>query len=90
MLNVEYSIFYRVKEMFKQNQTRYGLYHGYLDCKTKRIFAIVCLGKKVSFSYGNLRISQKTNFKNRSFSSGQGVVQIEPYSVWSIPFVYRV
>ena len=46
--------------------------------------------KKVSFSYGNLRISQITNFKNRSFSSGQGVVQIEPNSVWSIPCVYRV
>ena len=62
----------------------------YLECKTKRIFGIACLGKKVSFSYGNLRISQITNFKNRSFSSGQGVVQIEPNSVWSIPCVSRV
>ena len=35
--------------MFKSNQTRRGVYHGYLDCKTKRIFAIVCLGKKLVF-----------------------------------------
>ena len=31
------------------NQTGYGVYHGYLDCKTKRIFAIACAGKKLVF-----------------------------------------
>ena len=31
-----------------------------------------------------------TNSKNNSFSSGQGVVQIEPNSEWSISFVGRV
>ena len=72
------------------NQTWCGVFHGYLDCKTKRTLAIACLGKKVKFSYGNLRISQITNFKNRSFSSGQGVVQIEPNSVWSIQRVPRL
>ena len=46
--------------------------------------------KKVSFSYGNLRISQITNFKNRSFSKGQGVVQSEPNLAWSISCVPRV
>ena len=46
--------------------------------------------KKVSFSYGNLRISRITNFENRSISSGQGVVQIRPNSVWSIPWVPKV
>ena len=46
--------------------------------------------KKVNFSYGNLRISQITNFKNRSFSSGQGVVQIESNSLWSIQRVPRL
>ena len=34
--------------------------------------------KKISFSYGNLLLFQINNFKNRSFSSGQGVVQSEP------------
>ena len=29
------------------NQTRYGVFHGYLDGKTKRIVAIACLGKKL-------------------------------------------
>ena len=28
------------------------------------------------------------NFKNRSFSWGQGVVQNKPNSVWSIPSVF--
>ena len=41
------------------------------------IFCIASLGKKVTFSYGNLRIFQKPNFKNRSFSLGQGFVQSE-------------
>ena len=30
----------------------------YLESKTKRIFATACLGKKVGFSYGILRISR--------------------------------
>ena len=142
-------LFCRVKELSKSNQTWYGVSPMYLESKTKRIFAVVCLGKKlvfhteisnnsliirlfyfqkyrnfigsrscsgnwvwsipsicrvsdkknfcyslprkkVSFSYGNLRISQITNVKNRSFLSGQGVVQIKPNSVWSIPYVPRV
>ena len=71
------------------NQTRYGVYHGYLECKTKN-FCYSLSRKKVSFLYGNLRISRITNFKNRSFSSGQGVVQIEPNSVYSIPCVPKI
>ena len=71
------------------NQTGYGVYHGCLESKTERIFAIACLGKKVSFSYGNLLLFRINNFKNRSFSSGQGVVQSEPNSVLSIPWVPR-
>ena len=46
--------------------------------------------KKVSFSYGNLLLFQINNFKNRSFSSSQGVVQSEQNWVWSIPWVLRV
>ena len=72
------------------NQTGNGVYHGYLECKTKRIFGIPCPGKKVSFSYGKLRISRIANFENNSFLSGQEVVQIKPNSVWSITFVPRV
>ena len=72
------------------NQTGYGVYHGCLKCKTKKVFAIPCLEKKVSFSYGNLLLFQTNNCKNRSFSSGQGVVQSEPNWVLSIPWVLRV
>ena len=32
------------------NQTRYGVYHGKVESKTKRIFAIACLGKKFVFN----------------------------------------
>ena len=46
--------------------------------------------KKVIYSYGSLRISQLTKFKNRSFESGQGVVQFEPNIVWSIHCVCEV
>ena len=41
--------FHRVKELFKSNQTRYGESHSYFEFKTKRIFAIACLGKKLVF-----------------------------------------
>ena len=41
--------FHRVKELFKSNQTRYGESHSYLESKTKRSFAIACLGKKLVF-----------------------------------------
>ena len=46
--------------------------------------------KKVSISNETFWISQKRNFKNRSFSSGQGVVQIKPNSAWSITSVIRM
>ena len=46
--------------------------------------------KKVSFSYGNVQLFRISNFKNRSFSYGQGVVQSEPNSALSIPWVPRV
>ena len=34
----EYSIFRRVKELCKSNQTRYAVSPRYVECKTKRIF----------------------------------------------------
>ena len=42
-------LFHRVKELFKSNQTGYGVSHVYLEPRTKRIFAIACLGKKLVF-----------------------------------------
>ena len=39
-------LFDRVKELFKSNQTQYGVSPGYVECKTKRIFGIACQGKK--------------------------------------------
>ena len=45
----KYSIFHRVKELFKWNQTGYGVYCGYLERKTEKVFAIACLGKKLAF-----------------------------------------
>ena len=45
----KYSNFHRVKELFKSNQTRYGVYPGYVECKTETIIAIACLGKKLVF-----------------------------------------
>ena len=42
-------LFDRVKELFKSNQTRYGVSPLYVESKTKRIFAIASLGKKLVF-----------------------------------------
>ena len=42
-------LFDRVKELFKSNQTRYGVFPGYVECKTERIFGTACLGKKLDF-----------------------------------------
>ena len=61
----------------------------YLVCITKRVFIIVCLGKKVSFSYGILQFLRITNF-NYSFLLGLKVVEIKPSLAWSIPFVPSV
>ena len=62
----------------------------HVECRRKKNFCYSLPREKVSFSYGNLRISQIRNFKNRSFSSGQGVVQSEPNLVSSIPWVTRL
>ena len=43
------SKFHRVKELFKSNQTRYGVSPVYLKSKTERVFGIACLGKKFVF-----------------------------------------
>ena len=42
-------LFERVKKLFKSNQTRYGVSPGYVESKTKKIFAIASLGKKLVF-----------------------------------------
>ena len=42
-------LFHRVKELFKSNQTRYGVSHVYLESRTKKVFAIACLEKKFVF-----------------------------------------
>ena len=42
-------LFDRVKELFKSNQTRYGVSPGYVECKTETIFGLACLEKKFVF-----------------------------------------
>ena len=74
-----------VENFLKFSETRYRVSHVSLECKTKRIFAIACVGKKLVFHTEICFYLKKNNFKNRSVSSGQGVVQSEPNWVWSIP-----
>ena len=40
-------LFHRVKELFKSNQTSYAVSPVYVKSRTKKIFAIACLGKKL-------------------------------------------
>ena len=76
--------------MFKSNQTRYRVFRVYLESRTKRIFAIACLGKKFVFQSEISSYSLILFLKNIEILSGQGVVQIKPNSLWSIPCVPRV
>ena len=46
--------------------------------------------KKVRFSIGNIDLFAYSIFKNIEISLGQGVVQIEPNLLWSIPCLYGV
>ena len=82
-----------VKNFMKLNQTPHRVSHVYLESKTKRIFGIACLGKKLvchtEISYYFRIILNKFFFK-KSISSGQGAVQTEPNSVWNIPSLIRV
>ena len=83
-LNLKRSLLHRVKELTKSNQTGYGVYHGYLECKTKRIFAIACLGIKLAFHTEIFKYFDYFNFKIRFISLDWRVVQIDPNWVWSI------
>ena len=76
--NFKIGLFHQVKELFEVNQIHIPDYQYYLSFNAKKMVRLNFLEKKVSFSYGNLRISRITNFKNRSFLSDQGVVQSEP------------
>ena len=41
--------YYRFKELFKLDETWYGVTPVYVESETARIFAIACLGKKLVF-----------------------------------------
>ena len=72
------------------NQTKLGMDYHHCSQSAKKEILVYFAWEKRNFSYGNLRISRLANFKNRSFSSGQGVVQIEQKSVWSLAILVRV
>ena len=71
------------QELSKSNSTPYGVLAVYLKSKTKKI-CYRLPGEKVSFSYGELPIFQKSDCKNKSFWLGPGVLQIKPNLVWCI------
>ena len=86
-----YSIFknieiYRVKELFKVNQIDIPDYQYYLGCNAKRMVCLTFL-EKSSYFNRNFDLFAYSIFKNIEILSGQGVVQIQPNSVWSIPWV---
>ena len=77
-------------ELFKVNQIDIPDYQYHLGCNTKRMAGLAFLEKKFVFSIGNIDLFAYSIFKNIEISSGQGVLQIEPNSAWSIPWVCRV
>ena len=82
--------FYRIKELFKVNQIDIPHYQYYLGFNAKRMVRITFREKKVRFSIGNIDLFAYSIFKNIEISAGQGVVQIKPNLVRSIPYVGRV
>ena len=62
----------------------------YVESKTKKNFCHSSSRKKVRISIGNFDLFAYPIFKNIEILSDQGVIQIEPNSVWSITFVPRV
>ena len=68
---------YWVKELSKSKQTRYGVSHVYLERKTKTIFGIACLEKKVRISIGNFDLFGYSIFKNIEILLIQRIVQIK-------------
>ena len=65
------------------NQTRYGVFHGYLDGKTKRIVAIACLGKKLVLqseisNYSLIFFQKYRNRVKELFKSNQTWYAVSP------------
>ena len=57
-----------VRNFLKLNQTRYRVSHVYLERKTKRIFALACVGRKLAFQTEIcLLLFQIINFKKGLF-----------------------
>ena len=72
------------------NQTKHGMEYPMCTQSVKRKnFCHSLYTKKVRFSIGNFDLFGYSFFENIEILSGQGVVQIEPNSVWSIPSVPR-
>ena len=74
------------------NQIGIPDYQYYLGCNVKRIVCLTFLEKSSIFNrkYPLIRLLFSfSSFKSIEISSVQGVVQIKPNSVWSIPRVYR-
>ena len=59
-------LFHRVKELFKSNQTRYGVSRVYLESRTKKVFAIACLEKSSYFNrkYPVIRLLYFQKYRN--------------------------
>ena len=71
-----------VKDFLKLVQTQNRVSPLYLETKTEKNFCYSLPGKKVGISYGNLRISRITKFKNSSFSSAQNFFKLDQTRYW--------
>ena len=73
------------------NQTKLGMeYPKVMKNLGQKNFWYSLSRKKVSFSFGSLLLFEISNFKHRSFSSDQGVVQSEPNRYPRLPVPFRL
>ena len=88
-LFLNYSIFDRVKEMSKSDQTWYGISHVYLEYKTKNNFCCSLSRKKDRISIGNINSFSYSILKIIEILSDEGVVQSEPNCYPRLQVLFR-
>ena len=71
------------------NQIDIPNYQYYLDCNAKKMVRLTFLEKSSYFSR-KYRLIRLFYFQKYKVLLGQGVIQIEPNWVWSMPWVPRV
>ena len=81
--------FHWVKKLFKLNQIWYRKSLVFVECKTKEVIAMACLGKKLGFhteiwKFANNKFEKKFFFGSRSCSNNFNLIARIPLCIRSL------